>query len=185
LQSKNRQQPKKGVAASAFRPKIANFPSGTFQAHRLAMKTTTKKIALTCATGILSLAALTTIAGPPVIVVTPPPPPIVVAPPPVAPPAVVVSPAPITPGVAVTVGVPESYTWDGTEYVGVIGDQYYYLGPNHGWLPLGADRLARFHTWERDHHDWRDHATVNEKYRLDAQGHEHPWQHDQQHDHGR
>jgi len=130
---------------------------------------------LTCATGILSVAALTALAGPPVIVVTPPPPPIVIAPPPVAPPAVIVSPAPITPGVAVTVGVPDSYVWDGTEYVGVIGDQYYYLGPNHAWLPLGSDRLGRFHEWEKAHHDWRDHAIANEKYRLDAQGHEHPW----------
>jgi hypothetical protein len=78
----------------------------------------------------------------------------------------------------VNIGVPDSYTWDGSEYVGVIGDQYYYLGPDHVWLPLNSDRLMRFHAWEKDHHDWRDHAIQNMKYRRDAQGHDHPW-----HDH--
>jgi hypothetical protein len=28
----------------------------------------------------------------------------------------------------VTVGMPDSYAWDGVEYVGVVGDQYMYLG---------------------------------------------------------
>jgi len=137
------------------------------------MKMTTKnKIALTCATAVFSATALTSIAGPPVIVVTPPPPPVVFTPPP---PPVVASPVVVQPGISVNIGVPDSYVWDGSEYVGVIGDQYYYLGPNHAWLPLGSDRLAHFHDWERSNHDWRDHAIQNEKYRLDAQGHEHPW----------
>jgi hypothetical protein len=87
----------------------------------------------------------------------------------------VVSPAPITPGVAVTVGVPDSYVWDGSEYVGVIGDQYYYLGPNQVWLPMPAARLSFFHDWEKHHTDWAKQAIQNEKYRRDAQGHDHPW----------
>ncbi len=80
-----------------------------------------------------------------------------------------------------TIGVPDNYVWDGYEYVGVIGNQYYYLGPGNVWLPLGSDRFLRFRTWESDHHDWRIHAIHNELYRRDAQGHDHPW-HDRDHD---
>jgi hypothetical protein len=32
------------------------------------------------------------------------------------------------PQAVVTVGMPDSYAWDGVEYVGVVGDQYMYLG---------------------------------------------------------
>ncbi|MGA2243738.1 MAG: hypothetical protein ABSH48_01965 [Verrucomicrobiota bacterium] len=91
------------------------------------------------------------------------------------------APAP-APGITVNIGVPDTYAWDGYEYVGVIGDQYYYLGPGNVWLPMGADRLAHFHSWEKAHLDWRTHAIRNERYRLDAQGHAHPW-HDHD-DHG-
>ena len=105
----------------------------------------------------------------------PPPPPVVIAPP-----AVVVQPPPAAvvpvPGVTVTVGVPDNYVWDGTEYVGWIGDQYYYLGPGNVWLEMGGDRLAHFRTWERDHADWHTHVIRNELYRRDAHGHDHPWQ---------
>lgn len=93
------------------------------------------------------------------------------------PPAVV--PAP---GVTVTMGVPDTYVWDGYEYVGLVGNQYYYLGAGDVWLPLAADRLVRFHDWERAHHDWRDHAIRNQLYRHDAQGHEHPWHEMDHHD---
>jgi len=79
-------------------------------------------------------------------------------------PAVVVAP----------VMVPEAYTWDGVEYVGMVGDQYYYLGPGNVWLVAGPDRLAYFHGWERGHPDWRSHATRNDRYRRDAQGHNQP-----------
>lgn len=85
-------------------------------------------------------------------------------------------PAPVVtiPAPAVTVTVPDSYVWDGTEYVGVIGTQYFYLGPGDVWLAADAPRLARFHDWEHAHPDWRDHAIRNEKYRRDAKGHEAP-----------
>jgi hypothetical protein len=134
-------------------------------------------------TGVLGMATLSVMAGPPVIVVPAPPPPIVVSPPP--PPVVVVQPAaPIAPSVTVT--VPETYVWDGDEYVGMVGDQYYYLGPNQAWLPMPTDRLAFFHGWEKQHKDWMKDAIHNEKYRRDAQGHEHPLlNHESDRDHDR
>jgi hypothetical protein len=128
------------------------------------------------ATVVFSVAVLTATAGPPVIVVQPPP---VVATPPVPPPPVVMP----APGVSVNIGVPDTYVWDGDEYVGVIGDQYYYLGPGNVWLPMTGERLTFFHNWEKHNHDWRKSATRNEKYRLDAQGHDHPWHHDHDSDH--
>jgi len=85
-------------------------------------------------------------------------------------PAVVVAPA-----VAVEpVMVPEAYTWDGVEYVGLVGDQYFYLGAGNVWLVAGPDRLERFHGWERGHPDWRSHATRNDRFRKDARGREQP-----------
>lgn len=78
-----------------------------------------------------------------------------------------------TPAVTVQ-AVPDSYVWDGTEYVGVIGSTYYYLGPGDVWITMDAPRLARFHDWEHGHPDWRTHAIRNEKYRRDAKGHEVP-----------
>lgn len=82
-------------------------------------------------------------------------------------------PAPVisVPAPGVTVGVPDTYAWDGTEYVGLIGSQYYYLGPGDVWLPMDQPRLVRFHEWEHHHSDWRDHAIRNTRYRNDAHGH--------------
>jgi hypothetical protein len=80
----------------------------------------------------------------------------------------------MVPAPAVTVTVPDSYVWDGTEYVGVVGSQYFYLGPNNVWLTLDAPRLARFHGWERDHQDWRANAIRNTRYRGDARAHDVP-----------
>jgi hypothetical protein len=111
--------------------------------------------------GMTSLATCTLMSGPFIVV---------------QPPTVVVRPAvPLPPpAVTITVGVPDDYVWDGTEYVGVVGDQYYYLGPDHVWLAFDAPRLARFHDWERAHADWREHAIRNEKYRRDMRGHDVP-----------
>jgi hypothetical protein len=137
------------------------------------MKTTTMKVGqkITCAAAVIGLAAITTIAAPPLIVVQPP---VVVVPPPPA--LTVQTPAP--PGVSITVGVPDNYTWDGSEYVGMVGDQYYYLGPGNAWLPMSGTRLVSFHDWEKNHHDWTKQAIRNDKYRRDAQGHDHPWHHE-------
>ncbi len=65
------------------------------------------------------------------------------------------------PQAVVTVGVPESYVWDGVEYVGVMGDQYMYLGPGGVWLVCDPVRLGRFHGWEGDHREWRRTAVRN------------------------
>ncbi|HUA69270.1 MAG TPA: hypothetical protein VMA13_12040 [Candidatus Saccharimonadales bacterium] len=85
-----------------------------------------------------------------------------------APPPAVIAPAPVVP---VAVGVPDFYVWDGTEFVGVVGTQYYYLGPGDVWIACDPVRLARFHKWETSHADWRAHAIINVKYRTDAHGH--------------
>ena len=74
---------------------------------------------------------------------------------------VVVSP----PAPVVVASVPDSYVWDGSEYVGVVGDQYYYLGPGNVWMVMDTTRLHRFQGWERGHADWRTHATHNVSYR--------------------
>jgi hypothetical protein len=130
----------------------------------------TKKIII--AIGVSSLVALPLIAGPIVTVQVPVP--------------VVTVTAPVP---AVTVAVPDTYVWDGYEYVGVVGTGYFYLGPGDIWLPLDAPRLARWHDWESGHADWRVHAIRNERYRHDARGHEAPLSdshavqtHDIQHD---
>jgi len=60
--------------------------------------------------------------------------------------------------------VPETYVWDGFEFVGVVGDDYVYLGPGRVWLRCEPWRLNRFHGWERGHGDWRGHAARNEHY---------------------
>jgi hypothetical protein len=62
------------------------------------------------------------------------------------------------------------------EYVGLVGDQYFYLGAGGVWLVCDPFRLERFHGWERDHRDWREHAIRNDRFRRDARGHEAPRQ---------
>jgi hypothetical protein len=138
------------------------------------------KTKIVIAMGITSLAALPLMARPGVIirVGAPPPPAIVVQAPP---PAVIVQTPP--PAVTVDVGVPDYYVWDGVEFVGVVGTDYYYLGPGNVWIMCDPVRLARFHTWEGTHVDWRAHATVNMHYRTDAHGHDHPWHGDHGHGH--
>ena len=121
------------------------------------------KLKIIAVLGVASLTTCTLLAGPLLVIQAPS---IVIGPP------VVTVPAPV---VIVNAGVPDDYTWDGTEYVGMVGDQYYYLGPDHVWLTLDAPRLARFHDWSRGHADWRTHAIRNDKYRRDAHGHEAPF----------
>ena len=101
--------------------------------------------------------------------------PVVVASPPpvyVTPPPVYVAPAPPAP--AVTIEVPDDYVWDGYEYVGVVGSQYYYLGAGGVWIVADPFRVNRFHDWERVHPDWHAHAIRNDRYRMDAHGHYQP-----------
>lgn len=95
----------------------------------------------------------------------------------VAPAPVVVAPAPVvveTPPPEPVYYVPDGYVWDGYEYVGVVGDQYFYLGAGNVWIACEPWRVERFHGWERGHSDWRGHVIVNERFRRDARGHDHP-----------
>lgn len=87
-----------------------------------------------------------------------------------APPTVIVNP----PAPVVVAAVPDYYAWDGYEYVGVVGDQYYYLGPGDVWIVCDPVRLGRFHTWEKGHSDWRTHAIHNVKYRNVDRAHSPP-----------
>ena len=89
---------------------------------------------------------------------------------PPAPAVMVQVPAPV-----ITAAVPDAYVWDGFEFVGVVGTEYFYLGAGGYWLPCDSMQQARFHDWEKAHADWRTHATANVDYRLDAHGHVHPW----------
>lgn len=91
----------------------------------------------------------------------------------VAPAPVVVAPAPPPPPPE-PVYVPDSYVWDGYEYVGVVGDQYFYLGPGNVWIVCEPFRLERFHGWERYHRDWHEHAIRNDRFRADRYGHVQP-----------
>ena len=70
--------------------------------------------------------------------------------------------------------------------VGVIGGQYYFLGPGNVWILCDPVRLARWHDWEAVHADWRAHVIINKQYRRDARGHVYPWHNDrsQDKDHG-
>jgi hypothetical protein len=90
----------------------------------------------------------------------------------VAPQPVYVAPAPVV--LEEPVMVPDTYVWDGDEFVGVVGDQYFYLGPGDVWLVCEPFRLERFHGWERGHADWREHAIRNDRFRKDARGHVQP-----------
>ena len=78
------------------------------------------------------------------------------------------------PAVEVGVVVPDDYFWDGYEYVGFVGGQYYYLGPGNVWRLCEPFRVARFHEWERVHPDWRVRAIRNDRYRRGAYRHEPP-----------
>ena len=75
------------------------------------------------------------------------------------------------PVVVAPVMVPDTYAWDGVEYVGLVGNQYFYLGPGDVWLVAGPDRVERFHGWQGGHPDWQSHATRNDRFRKDAHGH--------------
>jgi len=89
----------------------------------------------------------------------------------VAPPTVYVAPPPV---VEAPVMIPDDYVWDGYEYVGLVGGQYFYLGPGNFWLACEPFRLQRFHGWEGGHADWRAHAVRNERFRTDRSGQVHP-----------
>ena len=91
-------------------------------------------------------------------------------PPPPSPAPVVVAPAP-APVVVAPAMVPETYVWDGYEYVGFVGGQYLYLGPGNVWMPLEAYRLNRWYYYQRYHPDWRAHMIHREIHDEHLQQH--------------
>ena len=62
--------------------------------------------------------------------------------------------------------VPETYFWDGFEYVGIVGSQCFYLGVGNVWLICEPFRIERFYGWQRNHPDWRYHGVHNDRYRT-------------------
>lgn len=116
------------------------------------MKINYKHILSLVTAGVACGMTLPSAAGP-TVTITPPPPPTVV----------ITAPAP-PPTVTVAV-VPDDYVYDGTEYVGIVDGQYYYLGPDNTWIVMDPVRMHRFQVYMGDHKDWRDHMTHNTKYR--------------------
>jgi X-X-X-Leu-X-X-Gly heptad repeat protein len=68
-------------------------------------------------------------------------------------------------GPAVTVGVPETYVWDGVEFVGEVNGGFMCLNPAGVWVAADADVLGRFDAWANAHPDWHRVAIRKERYR--------------------
>ena len=62
--------------------------------------------------------------------------------------------------------VPETYFWDGFEYVGIVGSQCLYLGVGNVWMICDPFRAERFYGWQRNHPDWKYHGVHNDRYRT-------------------
>ena len=77
-----------------------------------------------------------------------------------------------TPAAGLTQGaVPDSYVWDGSEYVGMVGHQYYYLNSHKYWAPMSQPGMQRFDAYAKTHPNWKSHCIRNLNYRRDANGH--------------
>lgn len=112
--------------------------------------------------GIVCGMTLPCMAGVGIYITTPPPPTVVIT-----------APALVPPPVTVVVA-PDDYVWDGTEYVGVVGGQYYYLGPGSTWVVMDPVRLHRYQLYVHDHPDWHSHMIHNVKYHNMPHGHPAP-----------
>lgn len=66
--------------------------------------------------------------------------------------------------------VPQTYVWDGQEYVGQSDGKYYYLAPNNNWVPMDADRQQRFEQWQKANPNWQQQEIRNTHYRGHDQG---------------
>ena len=83
----------------------------------------------------------------------------------------------VTPPPAEVVVYPDDYYWDGYEYVGIVGGDYFYLGPGNVWVRCEPWRVERFEGWERGHPDWRGHAVHNERYRGNGRDRDRDYHH--------
>ena len=54
---------------------------------------------------------------------------------------------------------PDSYVWDGSEYVGFQKGQYVYW-TGGAWIAAPPIIVERFQDWERLHPDWRTRAMI-------------------------
>ena len=113
----------------------------------------TKYMTAIAAMGLTLAAGLPCIAGPTVAEVTPRP--------------VLITTAPVA-------EVPTVYVWDGSEYVGQVGANYYYLGPNKTWVKFDKPRQDRFDDWQKKNPGWRSHQIQNTRYRAHDMGQSHP-----------
>jgi hypothetical protein len=80
----------------------------------------------------------------------------------------------VVPAPMMTTRAPSSYVWDGRQYVGVVGNQYFYLGPGNVWIAMDPGRMNHFRGWERAHPNWRTWATPNVRYRTVRPGRPQP-----------
>ncbi|HZI32723.1 MAG TPA: hypothetical protein VFF11_10295 [Candidatus Binatia bacterium] len=83
-------------------------------------------------------------------------------------------PPPPPPRVAVVGFVPDDCFWDGYEYVGWYGDQYYYWGPEHVWIICDPVRVQRVNVWISDHPHWRTQARPSVQYQVKVAEQPHP-----------
>ena len=62
--------------------------------------------------------------------------------------------------------VPRRYVWDGFEFVGRGGNQYFYLGPNNVWTVMDDPRMRRFHEFQIANPNWQQQQIRNTRYFL-------------------
>jgi hypothetical protein len=62
--------------------------------------------------------------------------------------------------------VPRRYVWDGFEFVGRGGNQYFYLGPNNVWMVMDNARLRRFQEFQIANPNWQQNQIRNTRYFL-------------------
>ena len=60
--------------------------------------------------------------------------------------------------------VPETYVWDGFEFVGRVGGQYYYLGPHNTWVLMDQARRQRYQQWQRANPNWQQRQIRNNQF---------------------
>jgi hypothetical protein len=60
--------------------------------------------------------------------------------------------------------VPQTYVWDGFEFVGRVGSKYYYLGPHKTWVLMDAARRQRYQQWQRANPNWQQRQIRNTQF---------------------
>ncbi len=78
-------------------------------------------------------------------------------------------PPPPPPNVAVVGFLPDYCFWDGYEYIGWVGTDYYYWSPRHVWVISDPVRVQRANVWMKAHPEWASHVanTAQPKPKID------------------